>query len=350
VRRFLVIGLLLLTCTGCQIGYYMHSAYHQAGLINSRESIEKVLRKSSTTDEERHKLKLVQDVKAFSEKELGLKASQNYTTYVKIDDPYVTYIVQAAYAQELKPYLWHFPFVGDVPYKGFFKKSMALEEAAAFDKNQYDTYVRGVSAYSTLGWLQDSVLSSMLRYDDYDLAEIIIHETVHTTLFIKSAAEFNERMATFLGEEGMKMYYRQKEGPNSKAFAKVEEDLHDQKIFSAFVTKEIESLKKWYSENKAHFSVEKKAVRLKEIQTRFAQEVRPLLKSEGYRDFEKRELNNAYLLAIQTYEYSLSDFQKLFDHFDHDYGKTLAWLKGLEKDPNPAQTLKDFVAGLGSAK
>jgi len=273
-----------------------------------------------------------------------LRRSQNYTTFVKLEDPYVTYVVQAAYAWELKPYLWHFPLVGDVPYKGYFVKSMAYEEAAGFAKDRYDTYVRGVSAYSTLGWFQDSVLSTMLRYEDYELAELILHETVHTTLYIKSAAEFNERMATFLGHEGMKQFYLKKEGPASPQLKKADDDGHDQKLFSEFITREVNSLKKWYVENKGHVTPESKAERLKELQARFKSGLNPKLLTENYRDFEKRELNNAYLLAYQTYEYSLSDFQKLFDHFDGDFGKTLDYLKSLERDPQPDQTLRTFVS------
>lgn len=334
---------LLFSCLGCQLGYFMHSAYHQSVLVNSRESIDKVLRTSSVTEEQKRKLRLVQEVKAFGESQLGLKSSQNYTTFVKIDSPYVTYIVQVAYAEELKPYLWKFPFVGEVPYKGYFVKSMAEDEAATFPKEKYDTYVRGVSAYSTLGWFQDSVLSTMLRYEDYELVELILHETVHTTLYIKSAAEFNERMATFLGQEGMKIFYRQKEGDQSVALKKADEDSHDQKLFSEFLTKEIEDLKKWYADNKGQVTKASKATRLKEIQTRFTKELRPKLQTENYREFEKRELNNALLLAYQTYEYSLADFQKLFDHFQGDFRKVLEYLKGLEKDSKPDQTLKDFV-------
>ena len=348
MRKLLIAGFTLFACTGCQLGYYIHSGYHQAVLINSREPIDKVLKQSGTTDDERHKLELVKDVKKFAEDDLGLASSSNYTTFVRINDPYVTYIVQAAYAEELKPYLWHFPIIGNVPYKGYFTKSLALEEAAGFDKNKYDTYVRGVTAYSTLGWLQDSVLSTMLRYEDYELAEVLIHETVHTTLYIKSNAQFNERMATFLGEEGMKLYYLKTEGEGSSALKKAENDSHDQKIFSVFITKELESLKKWYEENKGHVTREAKAARLKEIQARFKTEIRPQFLADGYHDFEKRELNNAYLLALQTYEYSLVDFQKLYEHFNHDFKKTMEWLKTLKGDAHPDQTLKDFVAAGGA--
>jgi predicted aminopeptidase len=343
------LGLCLFFNLGCQLGYYLHSAYHQSVLINSRESIDKVLRGSSVTDDQKRKLRLVQEVKAFAEQDLGLKASSNYTTFVKINDPYVTYIVQVAYFEQLKPYLWKFPFVGEVPYKGYFKKALAEEEAARFPKDKYDTYVRGVSAYSTLGWFQDSVISSMLRYEDYDLAEVIIHETIHTTLFIKNAAEFNERMATFLGREGMKLFYRKREGENSKALKNADDETHDQKLFSIFLTREIESLKKWYSDNAGTVTIEKKTARLKELQTRFVEELKPQLKGENYRELEKRELNNALLLAYQTYEYSLEDFNKLFDHFNSDFKQTLAYLKTLERSAKPDQTLKEFVSSLAAA-
>ncbi|NJL24961.1 MAG: aminopeptidase, partial [Calothrix sp. SM1_5_4] len=184
---------------GCHTGYYLHGAYNQSKLLHQRRPIEHALRDSRLSEESKRKLRLVQEVKKFAEEDLKLKPSRNYTTFVQLDEPYVTYIVQASDAWELKPYLWHFPLVGKVPYKGYFRKALAEEEAAGFDRSKYDVFVRGVSAYSTLGWLQDSVLSSMLRYDDTDLVETIIHETLHTTLYIKSAAEFNERMATFMG-------------------------------------------------------------------------------------------------------------------------------------------------------
>jgi predicted aminopeptidase len=335
---------LIFSLTGCQLSYYMHSAYNQSKLVQSRQPIKKVVNSQKTKPEVRRKLQLVQDVKAFAESDLGLKKSSNYTSYVELDEPYVTYIVQAARKFELKPYLWKFPFVGEVPYKGYFKRKLADREAAQFNKDEFDTFVRGVTAYSTLGWFQDSVLSSMMRYEDHDLVETIIHETVHTTLFIKNAAEFNERMATFLGHEGMKMYYRKKDGPKSIHLIKAEDDTFDQHAFSAFITKELADLKKWYEDNKGQVTAESKAKRLKEIQERFTKDLKPKLKTDNYFEFEKRELNNAYLLAIQTYEYSLEDFQKLWEKNGGDFHKTLEYLKTLEKTEDPASELKKFVS------
>lgn len=336
---------LALANLGCQLSYYAHSAYHQAQLIKKRVPVSQALESSRLTDEQKRKLRLIGDVKSFGEQELGLKKSSNYTSYIQLDEPYVTYIVQAAHAFELKPYLWSFPFVGQVPYKGYFKKALAQAEAAEFDRTKFDTYVRGVSAYSTLGWFEDSVLSSMLRYDDHDLAELILHESLHTTLFIKGASDFNERLATFMGHEGMKLYYLKKEGANSITLQKALDDSYDQKLFSEFLTRETEALKKWYEEQKGQLSQTQKEVRLKEIKDRFQRELSPKLKTKNYSEFAERELNNAVLLAYQTYEYSLEDFQKAYELHGRDFKKTLDYFKSLESSKAPAQTLKDFVSG-----
>ncbi len=321
----------------------MHSAYHQTKLIQSRKSISQVLNSDKLTPEQKRRLELVREAKKFSEEKLGLKKSSNYTTFVQLDEPYVTYIVQAAYPLELKPYLWKFPFVGEVPYKGYFKRAYADDEAKKMREKSFDVYTRGVSAYSTLGWFQDSVLSSMLRYEDYDLVELIIHETVHTTLFIKDAAEFNERMATFLGREGMILFYREREGEKSENLRRAEQDAHDQKLFSAFLTREVEDLKKWYETEKATMTPEKKAEKLKALQAKFTAEVRPKMKTKNYEEFEKKELNNAILLAYRTYEYSLEDFARLHEKMGRDFKKTLEWLKTLEKEKKPEEKLKEFA-------
>ncbi len=328
---------------GCQIGYYLHSGYYQSKLINSRKPIDKMLRSEKLNEKQKAKLRLVGEVKAFGEGKLGLTKSPNYTTFIQLDEPHVTYIVQAAYAHELKPFLWKFPFVGEVPYKGYFRRKLAQEEAAGFDRAKYDTSVRGVSAYSTLGWFQDSVLSSMLRYEDNDLAELILHETIHTTLYIKSAAEFNERLATFMGHEGMKLFFEQRDGPDSPALKTALMDTADQKLFSAFITQELKDLKKWYEDNKGQVTTETKNARIKELQARFTKDVMPRMKTKNYDDFGTRELNNAILLAYQTYEYSLEDFEKLYTRFNRDFAKTFEWLKTLKDEEKPAEKLRAFV-------
>ncbi len=174
------------------------------------------------------------------------------------------------------------------------------EEAATFDKAKYDTSVRGVSAYSTLGWFEDSVLSSMLRYEDIDLAELILHESIHTTLYVKSAAEFNERLATYMGHEGMKLFFIAKNGPDAPELKAALKDTATNGEFSLFITQELKELKTWYEQNSGKVTPESKSARLKEIQSRYLKELKPRMQTNNYDDFAKRELNNAILLAYQT--------------------------------------------------
>jgi predicted aminopeptidase len=112
------------------------------------------------TDEEKRKLSLSLEVKDFSVKRLHLKDSKNYTSFVKLNRPSVTYVVNASSRWELKHFEWSFPFVGKMPYKGFFSEQEALEEEAELKTKNLDTYLRGVSAYSTLGWFNGNFLVS----------------------------------------------------------------------------------------------------------------------------------------------------------------------------------------------
>jgi len=333
MSRLWVLSFLL--CTGCQMSYYLHSAYYQTQLIQSRRPIENVLKNSSLTEPQKNKLRLVMDAKKFGEEQLGLKPTSNYTTYVQLSRPYVTYVVQAAHANELKPYLWHFPLVGKVPYKGYFNRELADREARSLDPALYDTHVRGVAAYSTLGWFQDSVLSSMLAYDDVDLVELILHEMVHTTVYYPDAVDFNERLATFLGQEGMRLYFQSREGANSPHVQEADRAARDQRLFSRFLSTEVEDLKKWYEVRGGSTpSPAEKTDRLKAIQERFTSRVQPQMVTKNYSGFAKVTLNNAVILGYRTYEYNLEELAQLHKQLGQDFKKTLAFAQGLKKHPD----------------
>jgi predicted aminopeptidase len=173
------------------MGYLLKSAKGQINLFTSRVDIDEAIKDPHLNEKDRNKLQIAQEARKFAEQELGLKVTKNYTTFVQLHRPYVTYVVSAAPKWELKHHLWSFPILGKVPYKGFFDEKDAQEEAQELGRENLDTYTRGVSAYSTLGWFKDSVLSSMLTYEDHILLNTIIHETVHTKLYIKNSDDFN---------------------------------------------------------------------------------------------------------------------------------------------------------------
>lgn len=339
-----ILGLLLcLLCTACQLGYLARNGYGQMEILIKRVPVEKALKDPNLPETHKQKLKLVQEARTFAETSLNLKATSNYTAYVELDRPYVSYIVQAAKHDKLVNYLWNFPLIGKVPYKGYFSEKEAKAEAAEFDRNRWDTAVRGVSAYSTLGWFHDPILSSMMNYSDDQLVNTIIHETVHATVYLKSAADFNERLATYLGDRGTELYFINKEGLSSPTVAKIRRENEDSHLFSKWLSTELKALEEWYETHK-DFSNEEKKKRLDELKLKFTQELKPKLASTAYDYFPKLELNNAVLLGLKTYYFDLQDFAKLEKILGGDFKSLLKYCKNLKSSPNPEQTLKDFIA------
>lgn len=336
------------TLSGCEFSYIVRSAFEQAKLLRARIPLDEAAADPRLTPEERRKLKLALEARKFAESDLGLKATRNYTTYVHLDRPYVSYVVSAAYKRELKQFMWSFPVVGSLPYKGFFSPEEADQERKRQDQKDLDTYVRGVSAYSTLGWFRDPLLSSMLKYEDSQLVNLIIHETTHATLFIQSNADFNERLATFLGNAGTEAFYLKKEGKNSPTLNQINLDTIDDKLFSNFLSAEVDQLRAWYESKKvkplsnSEFEAERQK-QFDEIRERFKKNVVPRLRSNQYSGFQSRELNNAVLLALHTYYYDLSAFEAAFKKFDRDFRRFIAFCRELESAKDPDQKLKEAI-------
>ena len=235
-----------------------------------------------------------------------------YSTYVQLDQPYVTYLLRVSSAYELKAYKWHFPIIGSVPYKGFFDKEEAKEAARSFPKEKYDVYLRGVRAYSTLGWMDDSILSSMLYYKEVEFVVMIFHELAHTVLFFKDHIDFNERFAEFIGRRATIQFYLDKEGEQSETVQKIRQQWDDELLFSSFMAREYENLAQWYKENKGKITQEIKQKRIKDIQDRFSKDIQLKLKTDRYNYFPDLKLNNAILLSYRSYNYNMGEFDKLF--------------------------------------
>lgn len=322
----------------------MKNGYHQARILGRRVSIDDAINANATTPEVRTKLLLAKEVRTYLRDKLKLKLGDNYTTYVQLDGPYVTYALSGAQAFRLEPYQWTYPLVGTLPYRGHFVKEDALEDERDLKSQGYDTYVRGVGAYSTLGWLSDPLLSSMLRYDDGNLVNVIIHETVHANLFVKGEADFNERLATFVGNLGTELFYLDKEGASSPMLKSIRENSADDKLFSDFLSSELEKLKEWYISEKDKMNADLKAARIKEIQSRFDTQVWPKMKTKDYAFFKSENLNNARLLSLRTYFYDLSDFEKVYEKLGRDFGKFFEFCRSLEKADKPEEALKRMAS------
>ncbi|MBK9323329.1 MAG: aminopeptidase [Bdellovibrionaceae bacterium] len=312
--------------------------------MSSQVSLEDALNDPKLTADQKRKIQLAKKAREFAENDLALKPTKNYTKFVSLDRPYVTYVVNAAPKWKLETYKWRYPIIGAMPYKGFFNETDAKVEEAELQKKDLDTYMRGVSAYSTLGWFKDPILSSMLRYKDYDLVNTIIHETVHATLFIKHEADFNERMAMFIGNKGAELFYQKEEGPDSLTLLNVKNENADDKLFSEWLSGRLKSLDEWYKKLPPNEQSENsRQQQFAQIQKEFENEMLPKMKTESYKKFHTLKLNNARLLVYRTYMQDLADFEKLYEKNGRDFKKFIMTCKGLEGEKDPAAVLKSLA-------
>src|SRR5262249_51497606 len=116
-----------------------------------------------------------------------------------------------------------FLFAGCVAYVGYFEKERAEREAARLHADGDDVAVEGAAAYSTLGWVFDPILSSMLRWRDDELDGVIFHQLPHQLVSVRADTAFNESFAPFVQEEGVREW-RASRGLNP---AGATQDAHD---------------------------------------------------------------------------------------------------------------------------
>lgn len=346
-KKVLALLLCLSLLASCvDLSYLWGASKGQLGLILKKVSIEEALEIYTFTKEERAKIKLVSEIKDYAKKHLEMDIDdQIYSSYVKLDKPYVTYLLRVSSAYELKPYIWTFPVTGSVPYKGFFKKEEAIAEAKSFSKEKYDVFVRGVTAYSTLGWFEDSILSSMLRYEETSFTAMIFHELAHTVLFFKDHINFNERFAEFTGRQAALSFYKSREGENSKKAQDMLSNWRDELIFSSFMVSEYEKLDQWYKDNKGNITPEQKKKRIQDIQDRFLQDIQDQLITNHYDYFPKIELNNAKLLSYRSYNFKMDEFEMIFNspEINKNIKAFIDFCFQFQSEPDPEKALSLFL-------
>ncbi|MCB0347844.1 MAG: aminopeptidase [Bdellovibrionales bacterium] len=311
-------------------GYYNRLAQHQTDILRAKTPIKTVLNDSTISDENKEKLKLVLEVRKFASENLGLEVGSNYLDYVPLKEDAVSFVVNAAEPYALVSYNWRYPIVGKLPYKGFPTKKEAEEEAKQMESKGYDVFVRGVSAYSTLGWFDDPIFSSMLSLSKERLVETIIHESVHATIFYKDDADFNERLATFLGTEGAKLFYQSKQ--QNDIVAKINRDKEDLLRFNTFIAKEIHDLDNWYKTvlNKVESLEQKKLQKKKRLE-----QLQDKIVAEGFTKDKPKDINNAKLLLFSTYQGNKDLFINLYAKFNSfkdliEYLKTVKHSKDIK--------------------
>lgn len=289
----------------------------QLKIITGAKDIKKVITDTSVPDSIKTKLLFIEKIRRFAFDSLGINENENYTTYYEQHGKPVLWVITASERFRMKAYEWRFPVVGKVSYKGFFEKERAIIEQAKLAAKGYDTELSTVSGWSTLGFFRDPVLSQMLRNSEGGLAELIIHELTHGTLYVKSNVTFNENLATFIGERGAEKYLAEVYGECSVEMKRYLQEKKDDKDFSLFALYFSGKLKQLYRSQKDTAVLERrKAQILKE----FVSFVRSsAIKDERYLRAADKALKggNAFFMGFERYDSRLGDFQEQLDRDHH---------------------------------
>ena len=224
--------------------------------------------------------------------------------------------------------------MGKMPYKGFYELEDARKEAAKLREKDLDVWIRGVEAFSTLGFFKDPLISYMRSYSVYDLANLIIHEQTHATVWKKGDTNFNEDLASFVGDIGARLFVSSRYGADSKEFLDIDNNERNTNNFREDVLKLRAELEVFYnglsedlSAEERQAALEKKQAIIKDFQNRFLETYDERYVGENYRGFAELAVNNAYIDLYQIYHGSRSWFDEQYDAVGGDIKKFIAAMK-----------------------
>ena len=208
MRWIISIPLLLLLAGCADTGYYWHNANGHLSVMNQRVDIEELLADDQLDAKLRARLQLVQEIRRFSIKRLDLPANDSYASYVELDRPYVVQNIFAAAEFSTRLYEWCYPVIGCAGYRGYYDEVRMLAYSEDLKSRGLEVYIGKVSAYSTLGWFDDPVLSSFIDWPDYRLAGLLFHELTHQQIYIDNDTRFNESLASAVQQVGTELWLK----------------------------------------------------------------------------------------------------------------------------------------------
>ncbi len=347
--------LFVISPMGC---YISRAAYEEAKILSRRKPIDRLVADSTTPPAERAKLRLVQAARAFARDSLGLTPKETFTRYSRLDRDTLVLVVSAAYADRLARRTWWFPIVGRFPYKGYFDFDDALKHAAELRADGFDVSVGASSAFSTLGWFNDPLVSTTLRLDSVSLVNTVIHEIAHTTFFAKGQVVFNESFASFVGGRGAIAFFRS-QGDTLRA-ARAEHEWHDDRVLGAFWASLYATIDSAFA---AHpDSLDPAGARDARLtardaiyaaaRTRLVDSVVPQLQTYSVRWAEQVTLDNAVLMARRVYASGLDDFEAVYEREDANVAQAVRRLIAIAQSApdDPGAGVREWLAAQASAR
>ena len=317
-----------LTLGGCaNVQFYTQAVTGQAALLSSRRDAQDLIDATDTDPVLVRQLQIVSRLLRFAEDELHLPVDGRYRSYVELEGVPVWNVV-AAPEFAIRPLQRCYPLIGCAVYRGYFNRRAAEREADRLSV-EHDVYLYPVTAYSTLGWFDDPILSSFVYYDEAALADLIFHELAHSVVYVPGDSGFNEGFASFVGNEGAIAYLE----ANGLDAARYRERLEAAKAYAQFLGDWRGRLADLYRE-----PISDAAKRLLKGELFVAMRAsygRNLERLGGgrYDAAMARPLNNARLALVGTYEDSKHHFERLFGEVGGDWRAFYAAVRDLAALP-----------------
>lgn len=347
VFRLLAAAIMASGVTGCtSISYYAQSLEGHVGIMAARKNVAKLIHDPSTPEALRTKLTSASAIRRFATEDLALPDNSSYRSYVDLGRNDVTLAVFAAPQFSLAPVTWCFPVFGCVPYKGYFSRKDALENAAELQRQGLDVYVTGITAYSTLGWFSDPLLSTMLRQNDTYLASLVFHELAHQKVYVNGDSAFNEAFAVAVETTGTRKWLRAT--GNRAGLRSYEVDRKRKADFLGLISKTRDELSQVYgSPRSPERMAAAKAATIDRLRIRYRQ-----MRGKrwaGYRGYDAwfdSPINNAKLAATAVYSEEVPAFLRLLDLCSGDYPRFYASVRRIGTLPAPsrAEALRTVAA------
>lgn len=314
LRRALVIGaaagaaVLLASCS--TLNYYSQAAQGQLELLADARPIDDWLADPATNTSLRHRLETARQIRRFAVQQMGLPDNGSYTNYASLNRKYVLWNVVATPELSLKPLQWCFPVAGCVNYRGYYSKADADAYARQLRAQGRDVEVGGVSAYSTLGWFRDPLISTFIHYPDAELARLIFHELAHQVTYVPGDSRFNESFASAVEEAGVELWLERFGNPAMRE--SYQRYTVRRKDFLALLLKYRRELERTYA---LPIGDEDKRVAKARLFLGLKDEYQVLKANwggyAGYDRFFAEPLSNAHLASIATYNDYVPAFRAL---------------------------------------
>ncbi|MEX2523656.1 MAG: aminopeptidase [Gammaproteobacteria bacterium] len=327
--------LLLLCCLSqgaCStLGYYGHAVTGHLDVLRSRQPIQAILENDRADPNLRDKLIHVRELLDFAHDELALPDNGSYRHYADLNRPFVAWNIFAAPELSLQPRSWCYPLAGCFDYRGYFNRDSAMKHAMQLQEQNWDVYVGGVRAYSTLGWFRDPVLNTMLDQDDWKIARLIFHELAHQKLYIKNRIDINEAFAESVARIGLERWLEARgEDAIPIRHALVYED-----AFMSLVLDYKERLGALYESDQPRTDkVRRKDQILAELRRDYHQLKQRHDGSDRYDRWISIDLNNAKLAAIATYRQWMPEFMALYTATGNDLASFYSYMESIRHCPD----------------